>query len=129
MQPTHVIPGVRKARTLESTLDQYTNNNILLQEINKTQAIPSRHQHRPCNQKVTCCTRNRVAVPLITNSIIVNSPERQRGRFDRYLPVELEVVLEGLDVFLEAERPQGPDQVIAVDGLALLLHALVTRSA
>ena len=46
-----------------------------------------------------------------------------------YLLIELEVQLEGLDVVLEAERAHGPDQVVAVDGLALLLHALVAGPA
>ena len=46
-----------------------------------------------------------------------------------YLPIELDVQLEGLDVVLEAERGHGPQQVVAVDGLALLLHALVAGPA
>jgi hypothetical protein len=37
----------------------------------------------------------------------------------------VEVVLERVDVVLEAERGHGPEQVVAVDGLALLALALV----
>jgi hypothetical protein len=39
------------------------------------------------------------------------------------------VDLEGLNVFLEAERTQVPDDVVVVDGLSPLLDALVTRPA
>lgn len=48
--------------------------------------------------------------------------------FDR-LAVLLQIELERLDVAVEAERAHGPDDVVAVDGLALFLLALVAGFA
>jgi hypothetical protein len=47
------------------------------------------------------------------------------GALALYLAELVEVVLERIDVVLEAERGHGPEQVVAVDGLALLALALV----
>jgi hypothetical protein len=52
-----------------------------------------------------------------------------RGMITTYISVLLQVDLERVDVLLEAERGHGPEQVVPVDGLPLLLLALVARPA
>ena len=46
-----------------------------------------------------------------------------------YISVLLQVDLEGVHVLLESEGGHGPEQIVPVDSLALLLLALVARPA
>ena len=46
-----------------------------------------------------------------------------------YISVLLQVDLEGVHVLLESEGGHGPEQIVPVDGLALLLLALVAGPA